>query len=202
MKIRKEFYLQDDVVMIARKLLGKYLFTRMDNKITGGIITETEAYAGTTDKASHAYNNRRTKRTEVMFAEGGVAYVYLCYGMYPLFNIVTNKKDIPDAVLIRGIFPAEGTATMLKRIKKDKLTADSLNGPGKAAMALGINCTHSSADLTKSIIWLEDRGIKVRKNDIFITKRIGVDYAGEDALLPYRFILKESFFADKDQFCL
>ena len=104
-KLKKDFYLQEDVMAISKQLLGKYLFTNINNRVTAGIITETEAYAGITDKASHAYNNRRTKRTEVMFAAGGVCYVYLCYGIHHLFNIVTNQKDVPHAILIRAITP-------------------------------------------------------------------------------------------------
>src|ERR1019366_276261 len=104
-KLSKDFYLRDDVIQISKDLLGKYLFTKIDNKITAGIITETEAYAGVSDKASHAYNNRRTNRTEIMFAEGGVSYVYLCYGIHHLFNVITTVKNTPHAVLIRAINP-------------------------------------------------------------------------------------------------
>ena len=103
MKIPLSFYQSDDVVFLARSLLGKSLLTFLDGKLTGGIITETEAYAGINDKASHAYGGRKTKRTEVMYREGGVCYVYLCYGIHYLFNVVTGKKDVPHAVLIRGI---------------------------------------------------------------------------------------------------
>ena len=114
-KLAKDFYLRDDVIQISKELLGTYLFTKINNKITAGIITETEAYAGITDKASHAYNNRRTNRTEVMFAEGGVSYVYLCYGIHHLFNVVTNVKNVPHAVLIRAIKPIEGIDLILNR---------------------------------------------------------------------------------------
>lgn len=192
MKLEKDFYLRDDVVLISKELLGKYLYTKFNNQLTGGIITETEAYAGATDKASHAYGNRRTKRTEVMYAEGGVTYVYLCYGMYPLFNIVTHKKDIPHAILVRGIHPTDGIDVMLLRTNKPKITKDFSNGPGKIAKALGIKCEHNGMNLTGNKIWLEDKGIKVKNKDIFITTRIGIDYAGKDALLPYRFILKKN----------
>jgi len=191
-KLEKDFYLRDDVVLISKELLGKYLYTKFNNQLTGGIITETEAYAGATDKASHAYGNRRTKRTEVMYAEGGVTYVYLCYGMYPLFNIVTHKKDIPHAILVRGIHPTDGIDVMLLRTNKPKITKDFSNGPGKIAKALGIKCEHNGMNLTGNKIWLEDKGIKVKNKDIFITTRIGIDYAGKDALLPYRFILKKN----------
>src|SRR6187401_2200797 len=108
MKLDDSFYVREDVVQISRELLGKVLVTRMGNKITSGIITETEAYNGIIDKASHAYNNRRTKRTEIMYHVGGTAYIYLCYGIHSLFNVVTNEKDIPDAVLVRSIIPDRG----------------------------------------------------------------------------------------------
>jgi len=190
-KIDKSFYLCDDVVLIAKKLLGKYLYTKIDGDIiTGGIITETEAYAGAKDKASHAYNNRRTKRTEIMFHQGGVSYVYLCYGMYPLFNVVTNKENIPDAILIRAIKPTDGIDTMLKRTNKTKISENFTNGPGKLAKTLGIKCEHSALNLTGNIIWLEDKKIKINKNNIIAKTRIGVDYAGKDALLNYRFIIE------------
>lgn len=194
MKLEKDFYLRKDVVQISKDLLGKYLFTKIDNKLTAGIITETEAYAGITDKASHAYNNRRTNRTETMFAEGGISYVYLCYGIHHLFNVVTNVKDVPHAVLIRAIKPVEGIETILKRRNKiphqvrddfKKLTA----GPGTTSQALGIKNNHTALDLTGNKIWIEDKGIKIAKKDITVGPRIGVDYAGEDAKLPYRFVV-------------
>jgi DNA-3-methyladenine glycosylase len=186
-KIPLPFYLREDVVCIAKELLGKYIFTHIDNQLTGGIITETEAYAGITDKASHAFNSRRTARTEVMYHEGGVAYVYFCYGMHCLFNIVTNKKDIPHAILIRAIKPTEGINTMLYRTAKKTVSKDFSNGPGKVCKALGIECKHSGSDLKGNIIWLEDRKKVIPDSEILIGKRIGVDYAKEDALLPYRF---------------
>ncbi len=188
-RLEKDFYLREDVVKISRELLGKYLFTKIGGKITAGIITETEAYAGITDKASHAYNNRRTKRTEIMFGEGGQAYVYLCYGIHHLFNIVTNKKDVPHAVLIRGVKPIEGITTVLKRRGQEKLHAKTSAGPGTVSQALGIITQHSGTNLQGSKIWLEDRGVKIKANNIHVFPRIGVDYAGDDAKLPYRFLV-------------
>jgi len=186
--IERSFYLRDDVLQIAKDLLGKYLFTNLNNEgITAGIITETEAYAGITDKASHAYGDRRTSRTEVMYMEGGVAYVYLCYGIHSLFNIVTNKKNIPHAVLIRGIKPVEGIDTIMKRANKNEEKQLNGIGPGNVSKLLGIHFSQSGETLAGNKIWLEDRGIKVPAKKIIIGKRVGVDYAGEDALLPYRF---------------
>ena len=199
MKLEKDFYLREDVVGIGRELLGKYLFTKIDGKLTAGIITETEAYAGETDKASHAYNGRRTNRTEIMFAEGGRSYVYLCYGIHHLFNIVTNYKNTPHAVLVRAIKPVEGMKTILQRRNLEP-TKDIIEqvlsgkkkiagGPGTVSQALGIQTIHTGLDLTQNKIWIEDKGILVKPKDIVAGPRIGVDYAGEDAKLPYRFII-------------
>ena len=192
MKLNLDFYLRTDVVQISKDLLGKYLYTNVDGVITGGIILETEAYVGATDKASHAYNNRRTKRTEVMFQEGGVAYVYFCYGMHSLFNVVTNKKDIPHAVLIRAIKPSVGIDTISKRRNKLKIDNKITKGPGNVCKALAIECLHTGESLLENKIWIENKGLIINKNQIISSKRIGVDYAEEDALLEYNFKINES----------
>ncbi len=190
MKLTKVFYLQEDVVQIAKDLLGKCLCTNFDGTITSGIITETEAYAGIADKASHAYGNRRTQRTEIMYQEGGIAYVYLCYGIYSLFNVVTNVSNIPHAVLIRGIQPVEGFEKIKERYQQKDLGKYLLNGPGKLTKALGIHYSHTAMGLQGNQIWIEDRQYVVKENNVIVSTRIGVDYAKEDALLPYRFLLK------------
>lgn len=190
-KLPLNYYLNQDVVFLAKDLLGKYVFTKFEGKLTGGIITETEAYEGITDRASHAYGNRRTRRTEVMFASGGVAYVYLCYGIHSLFNIVTNEKDIPHAVLIRGIYVTEGLNHIRERYLGQKFMKQRLIGPGKVSKALGIHYSHSGVSLCGQQIWLENSEIKPKNTEIKITSRVGVDYAAEDAMLPYRFILKK-----------
>lgn len=194
--VASSFYKRTDVVALAHDLLGKYLFTEINGVVTGGIITETEAYAGETDKASHAYGGRYTNRTAMMYKEGGVAYVYLCYGIHSLFNIVTNEAGIPHAILIRGIEPTVGIEVMKKRRGVKKVGSDFCIGPGKVAKALGIHYSHSGvvldylSDNPEVKIWLEEGGLTIPEEKIFITPRIGVDYAGEDALLPYRFFLK------------
>ena len=185
MKLKRAYYLQPDVVKLAKDLLGKVLVSKTGNFLTSGIITETEAYNGIIDKASHAFGGRRTNRTEVMFAEGGISYVYLCYGIHNLFNIVTNVKDIPHAVLIRAIQPLKGEKHILQRRNAKALNKNLCVGPGKVTNALGINREHNALSLNGNIIWLEDDNIKPK--DILIGPRIGVDYAGEDAKLPYRF---------------
>lgn len=177
------FYQSSDVVALGKSLLGKLILTRIDGELTGGYISETESYAGITDKACHAYNNRRTERTEVMYAKGGVAYVYLCYGMHHLLNVVTADFGTPHAILIRAIIPAVGIDIMKKRRNKEPLSS----GPGTLTKALGITRKQNGASLNSSEIWIEE-GVKV--DSITAGPRIGVDYAGEDAFLPYRFIGK------------
>lgn len=189
MKLPKSFYLQKDVVSIARQLIGKVLYTNIDGIITAGIISETEAYEGATDKASHAFGNRRTKRTETMFAQGGIAYVYLCYGMYELFNVVTNVKDIPHAVLIRGIIPYEGLKTMAQRRGVEEIKQKHVDGPGKLSKALSISRNMNDLDLCSDVVWIEDKGIQIEEDQIVAAKRIGINYAEEDAFLPYRFFI-------------
>lgn len=184
--LKTSYYSNPDVVFLAKDLIGKTLCTRINNKLTCGIITETEAYAGIVDKASHAYGNRRTNRTEVMYGEGGVSYVYLCYGIHRLFNIVTNKKNVPHAVLIRAIYPTKGIEEIVKR-RGVKLSDNICVGPGKVTQALGIDLLHNNIPLTGKQVWIQDDKIKIKKSEIHVGPRIGVDYAGEDAKLPYRF---------------
>jgi len=179
-------------------LLGKSLKTNIDGVLTGGIITETEAYAGITDRASHAYGGRLTSRTEVMFHEGGLSYVYLCYGVHFLFNVVTGEKGIPHAVLIRAISPIIGIDEILKRRKKSKLKKDVSDGPGKLTKALGISLKQNGSNLEGDTVWIEESGLEITETDILISKRIGVDYAGEDANLPYRFQLDPNFLDKKN----
>ncbi|MBA3662764.1 MAG: DNA-3-methyladenine glycosylase [Bacteroidetes bacterium] len=190
MLLPASYYQHKDVVKIARDLLGKTLCTKINGKLTAGIITETEAYAGVVDKAAHSYGGRRTKRTETMYSHGGVSYVFLCYGIHHLFNIVTNVRDVPEAVLIRAIHPTKGIEEILKRRNAKSLSKNLCVGPGKVSSALGIQTLHDNLTLTGKTIWLEDTGIKIKNADIHAGPRIGVDYAGEDALLPYRFWLE------------
>jgi DNA-3-methyladenine glycosylase len=186
-KLPLNFYLREDVVQISKDLLGKYLFTNIDGETTAGIITETEAYAGAIDKASHAYKNRRTNRTEVMFGQGGTSYVYLCYGIHHLFNVVTNNEGTPHAILVRAIKPVEGIETILRRRKMETLKPNVSAGPGTVSQALGITTKHTGLYLLEDTIWIEDRGLIVPESGITIGPRVGIDYAEEDALLPYRF---------------
>jgi DNA-3-methyladenine glycosylase len=197
MHLPRSFYLRNDVIAIASELLGKHLVTNFAGKLTAGIITETEAYAGITDRASHAYGGKLTPRTEVMFRQGGIAYVYLCYGVHSLFNVVTNHEGIPHAVLIRAMEPVEGIDVMEKRMGRRLSGKHFADGPGKLAKALGIHYQHSGVDLCTTLgkivenkIWIEERNNILLERQIMVTTRIGIDYAEADALLLYRFLLK------------
>jgi DNA-3-methyladenine glycosylase len=192
--LNEKFYLRKDVLKIAKDLLGKIIVTYFDEQLTAARITETEAYNGIVDKASHAYNNRRTARTEIMFGKGGAAYVYLCYGIHHLFNVVTNLEDVPHAVLIRAAEPVYGIDAMLMRTKKKKLDSTLTAGPGNISKALGIYKHHTGIDLKSENFFIADDRFRLSKNKIIATPRIGVDYAAEDALLPYRFFIKDNMY--------
>ena len=189
MKLVTEFYLRNDVVAISRELLGKVLCTNLNGVRTEAIITETEAYAGIADKASHAYGDRRTKRTEPMYGPGGTAYVYLCYGIHHLFNVVTNDEGVPHAVLVRAGKPVEGLDEILLRRNRTKVDKTLMGGPGTVSQALGIKTDMTGTSLRGRRIWIEDRGMTVLDKDISVGPRVGVDYAQEDAARPYRFAL-------------
>ena len=186
----QSFYLSDDVVAVARALLGKVLCTDIDGRHTSMVIIETEAYAGVTDRASHAYGDRRTRRTEPMYGPGGVAYVYLCYGIHHLFNVVTNVSGVPHAVLVRAGEPRSGLSTMLERRGKPQADRTLLAGPGSVARALGITTSLTGSSLLDGPIRIEDHGLDVEEDAVITGPRVGIDYAGEDARRPYRFRLE------------
>lgn len=192
-KLPLSFYQQPDVIEISQQLIGKVLCTKIgEQSITSGIITETEAYRGYDDKASHASGGKRTLRTETMYRTGGISYIYLCYGIHHLFNVVTNKADKADAVLIRAIKPLEGNEIMLQRRNASRMEPALTAGPGRLTQALGITTAFDTIDLTASTIWIEDRGHSFSKQEIKATPRIGVDYAGEHARRPWRFLIQDS----------
>ncbi len=191
-KLRDDFYRRKNVLQVAKGLLGKILVTRFDGLLTSARIVEVEAYNGIADRASHAWGGRRTGRNEVMYADGGLAYVYLCYGLHHLFNVVTNLKDTPHAVLIRAAEPVSGISTMLLRTGKQKADYSLTRGPGNVSKALGIFTHHSSQSLQSGQLYIADDGHRYAAKDIIASPRIGVDYAGEDALLPYRFYVKDN----------
>jgi len=190
MKLPLDFYTHGDVLSITRNLLGKYLFTRINGIVTGGFIVEAEAYNGVVDRASHAYGGRLTNRTAVMHRQGGIAYVYLCYGIHEMFNIVTSEEGQPHAILIRAIEPAEGIEEIELRRNMPVSKPAITSGPGSVAKALGISRKINGFDLQGDVIWIEDRGLNFRDEEIVAAPRVGVDYAGEDALLPYRLYVR------------
>ena len=191
-KLTPAFYQREDVLQIAMELMGKLLVTKWNGVVTAGRIVELEAYAGIMDKASHAYGARRTKRNEIMYAKGGVAYVYLCYGIHHLFNVVTHPGDTPHAILIRGLEPTQGIEEMLKRTGKEKLDATLTRGPGNVSKALGLSTQHSGMSLNGKELFLGDDGFTYSSGQVLSSPRIGVAYAGADALLPYRFYVKSN----------
>ena len=191
-KIPVSYYKNLDTLELAKDILGKKLVTKVDNQTTSGIIVESEAYLGVSDRASHAFDNKLTSRTSTMYEEGGISYIYLCYGMHSLFNIVTNNKGIPEAILIRAIKPIDGISMMCKRRNMKEKSYNLTNGPGKLSQALGITKKLNRQSLHGDDIWLEDIKISFKNNNILSSPRIGVDYAGTDAKLPYRFYIKNN----------
>lgn len=190
--LSKTYFENPDVVFLAKDLIGKQLSTHIDGVVTSGIITETEAYAGQGDKACHAHLGKFTKRTKVMYEPGGIAYVYLCYGIHHLFNVVTNTRGHADAVLIRAIEPTQGIHIMQKRRGKSKLDKSLSAGPGNLTKALGISKIHNQSSVVGDAIQIENTENK--NISLVETTRIGIDYAGEDAKLPWRFYDNNSKF--------
>ena len=191
-KLDISFYDRKDVVQIAKELLGKILITQVEGIRCSGRIVETEAYAGVYDRASHAFGGRRTARSEHLYGGPGTVYVYICYGMHHLFNVITNKKDIPHGVLIRALEPMEGVGQMLIRSGKELADFTITKGPGNLARAMGISKLYTGGDLFSEEIFIADDRLRYKKDQIGITKRIGVESAREDAELPYRFIVRGS----------
>lgn len=195
LKLETDFYRREDVVEVAHDLVGKVLCTRIDgDTVTAGMITETEAYCGRNDRACHANNGLRTQRTETMYRAGGVSYIYLCYGIHHLFNVVTNREGLADAVLVRGIKPLDGIETMKRRRMRTggELSPALTAGPGRLTQALGIVTGLDGTSLLGDRVWIEDRSISLPGDEISRSPRIGVDYAGEHAKRPWRFFLRES----------
>ncbi len=190
MKLQPSFYYRKSVTTIARDLLGKALITNVKGQVSSGIIVETEAYSWK-ERGCHAYNGRKTQRNEVMFDAGGKAYVYLCYGMHHLFNVVTNREGIAEAVLIRAVEPLQGMEIMFER-RGDVPVHQLTSGPGKLTRALGIDRSWNGKVLWNDEVWIEDIGRKVFGKQLKVSKRIGIDYAGEDVNLLWRFSIRDN----------
>lgn len=194
-KIPRNFYLNEDTLSVARELLGKLLVIPDENgRRISGMIVETEAYLGPTDRAAHSFGGRRTPRNEVMYGPAGHVYVFFVYGMYYQFNVVCGPVDKPHAILIRAVEPVEGIEIMRERrgeMKDRNLTS----GPGKLCIALAIDRDLNGEDLLDKKVWLEDH--RTFTDEIAIGRRIGIDYAGEDTQKPWRFWVKGNEFVSK-----
>ncbi|MDG5768123.1 DNA-3-methyladenine glycosylase [Balneolales bacterium ANBcel1] len=193
-RVTPDFFQGDDVTAVARQLLGYRLWTATGTATTAGVIVETEAYDGLTDRASHAFGGKKTPRTRIFYSQGGIAYTYLCYGIHTLFNIITGPAGIPHAVLIRAVAPCEGIETILARRGHDRLKRNTAGGPGLVSQALGITREHNGIPVTGENIWLTHPvdGEKPGQDEILATPRVGIGYAGEDARLPWRFRVASS----------
>lgn len=190
--IPKDIFLNNDIVFLSKYLLGKYLISDIDGLQVMGKIVETEAYAAPDDKGSHAFRNKRTERTEIMFGEGGIAYVYLCYGLHHMLNVVTAPKETAHAVLIRAVEPLKGLDIMRKRRNGIK-SYNMSNGPGKLCQAFGISRLQNGMDLCNSTqeIWLAENE-PIEEDHIMCSPRVGIAYAQECANWPWRFRIKKS----------
>lgn len=194
-KLSNEFY-NRDAVSVAKDLLGKIIVKDVEGIMCKMKIVEVEAYMGTHDKAAHSYGGRRTARNEVMYGPCGFSYVFSIYGMYYCFNVITNKENIPQGVLIRAGEPLEGLNKMsFNRFKKsyDDLTKrekiNISNGPSKLCLALNIDKKQNGINLSSDELYIED---SVEKPCIVTTSRINIDYAKEAKFYPYRFYIKNN----------
>ncbi len=196
-KLAREFYTRTDTLQIAQDLIGKILVVpAATGARVSGMIVETEAYLGIEDKAAHSYGNRRTKRTETMFALGGTVYIFFIYGMYYQFNVVAGAVGTPHAILIRAVEPVDGIEIMRERRGREMKDTNLTSGPGKLCIALGIDKTFNNEDLLGKQIWLED-GAKISSDRIACGKRVGIDYAEEYAEKPWRFWLDCNSFVSR-----
>jgi len=196
-KLPLSFYSTNDVVAISKALLGQTLCTNINGKLCKGIIVETEAYNGRTDEGCHAYPNKKTPRTETMYEAGGIAYVYICYGIHNMLNVVCNKNGLADCVLIRAIEPIEGIAHMLKRRKMKTPKPRLTMGPGSVCQAMGIAMQHNGAELNANAVWIEKQATISNKN-IAVGPRVGMSKKDRPyAWYPWRFSVKENVFVSK-----
>ncbi len=203
-RLPHSYYQSEDVLLLAKDLLGKYLMSNISGQITGGRIVETEAYRAPDDRACHAYRNLRTSRTEVMFTKGGVAYIYLCYGIHHLMNVVTGPKDTAHAVLIRALEPTDGLDVMAKRRNLSLSDIKLTKGPGALSKALGLKKAFSGTSLVAqdTMIWIEDRNTSFHPDAICTSRRIGIDGSGEAAAYPWRFFVRDSPYISGHKTCL
>lgn len=190
MKVPLSFFQDDDVVSLSSQLVGMHLYTRIDGQLAGGIIVETEAYRGPEDRGSHAYNHRRTARNDVMYSKGGVVYMYICYGIHDMLNIVTGREGDSHAILIRAIEPTTGLEVM--RLRRGFVNDDKrlCRGPGALAKALGLGKIHNGASLDGDTVWVEDRGLQLSSDKIVARPRIGLNIDEPYKSIPWRFYIR------------
>ena len=202
-RLSRRFYQSSDVTTLAKALLGKFLVTEINGFRCSGMIVEAEAYRGPDDRACHAYMHRRTPRTEVMFEPGGVAYIYICYGMHHMMNVVTGPKDSAHAILIRALEPTEGIKVMAQRRNLPESDLRLAKGPGALALAMGLTKEMNGAVLhsESSPVWIEDRGIQLTQTQICCSPRIGVESAGEAAHWLWRYFIKGNKFVSAKKTC-
>ncbi|HEY0170294.1 MAG TPA: DNA-3-methyladenine glycosylase [Pyrinomonadaceae bacterium] len=197
-RLERDFYTRADTLRVARELLGKRLVVPSDaGARVSGRVVEVEAYLGVEDRAAHSFGGRRTRRTETMYAVGGTAYVFFVYGMHHQFNVVTGPAGRPHALLVRAVEPEEGIELMKARrpVSKER---ELTSGPGKLCRALALDLTHDGEDLTAGgRVWLEETGVEYGSDEVASGARIGVDYAGEDALRPWRFWVKGNVYVSR-----
>ncbi|RCW51626.1 DNA-3-methyladenine glycosylase [Halanaerobium sp. ST460_2HS_T2] len=196
MRLNQEFY-QKNAVQAAKDLIGKIIVRKYNGKIIKVRIVETEAYCGAQDKASHAHNNKKTKRTAPMFMPGGYSYIYLIYGMYYCFNVVTAAENKPHAVLIRGVEPLEGLDQIKenRQIKSSKIE-ELTNGPGKLSQALKIDKNLNGCNLIESsALYITDN--KKEEFEIESSPRVNIDYAEEYKNKKWRFFIKNNKYISK-----
>lgn len=190
-KLPRSFYLQD-TVSVARSLIGTILWRRLEGKLLAARIVETEAYLGANDAASHARGGLRSKRNETMYDEAGCAYVYFTYGMHWCMNVVTQEAGIAEAVLLRAAEPLRGVDAMRERRPKAKRDTDLMSGPGKLCMALAIDRAFDGAPLDGAELYLTAVDRVMADDEIGISSRVGVGYAGDAAHWPLRFHLRDN----------
>ncbi len=202
-RLPASYYASTDVTYLAKDLIGKFLCSDIDGMYCSGRIVETEAYRAPDDRACHAYNNRRTTRTEVMFSKGGVSYIYVCYGLHHLMNVVTGPRDHAHAILIRALEPVDGIVFIANRRQMELMDPRLTKGPGALSVALGLRSSLTGTSLFKkgSPIWIEDRGIRIEDKNICISKRIGVESAGDAAHWPWRFYEKGNRYVSANKKC-
>ncbi len=195
-KLDKDFYQRSDTVSMAKELLGKMLFTNIDDQLTGGTIVETEAYMGIVDSSCHTYNNRKTKSNSTMYEQGGVAYMYICYGIHDMLNIVTGVEGDSQVILIRALEPTIGLDVMRERRGNVPLKR-LCKGPGSLAKAMGLNKTHDKTSLISNSLWIEDDGLEIKEGKIIASPRIGLSCPEPYLSIPWRFTLFGNSFVSK-----